>query len=43
MWFEFCDKVITTIMIAFAVLPMLVVVLSAGPGYRDYHINDHSL
>ena len=39
MWFEFCDK----IMITFTVLPMLIVVLSAGPGYRDYHINDRSL
>ena len=41
---EFCDKVINNhSIIAFVVLPMLIVVLSAGPGYRDYHINDRSL
>lgn len=27
----------------FTVLPLLLVVLSAGPGYKDYYINDHSL
>ena len=43
MRFEFCDQIITIIMIAFTVLPMLIVVLSAGPGYRDYLINDRSL
>ena len=43
MWFKFCDKIIAIIMITFAVLPMLIIVLSAGPGYRDYHINDRSL
>ena len=31
------------IIIAFTVLPVLIVVLSAGPGYKDYYINDHSL
>jgi hypothetical protein len=30
-------------MIAFVVSPIIVVVLSAGPGYKDYHINDRSL
>jgi hypothetical protein len=34
---------VTIIMIAFIVLPVLVVVLSAGPGYKDYRNNDRSL